>query len=370
MKRFVTTPAKQAAFFAAIFLLACMPAFAQQPLNISSADFANGLSQFVSAQNTYNDNSTVGLQALVDQTGANQTWSFLALPFVLDTSTTNGKGNGIIAPYSSSFPKAASFPTATHVETIASGGNNLYFFIRVDQSGVYSLGISGDSMGTPIIFQTYTPPEENFAFPLTYQTAWSSTSVIGSEGYAYTEEIDGYVDGWGTYSIPGNAPVQALRIRTKTIDTYPSTIDSTPNGKDTIPGSIDTSYSFQWFNLSSFSASIDADANQNAMDASYNTPESQNIVLNNTPTSQYSISVGSNPLRSPTNVSFNLPSESQVRVSLMDPLGRVSQVLMNGMAHSGVNTLPLDPTNLMNGTYFLRIESAGNTSMQKLIVSH
>jgi hypothetical protein len=54
----------------------------------------------------------------------------------------------------------------------------------------------------------------------------------------------------------------------------------------------------------------------------------------------------------------------------MDALGKQSQVLMNGMAHAGVNMLPLDPANLTNGTYFLRIESAGNSSMQKVIVNH
>jgi hypothetical protein len=54
----------------------------------------------------------------------------------------------------------------------------------------------------------------------------------------------------------------------------------------------------------------------------------------------------------------------------MDALGNQSQVLMNGMAHAGVNTLPLDPANLINGAYFLRIESAGNVTMQKVIVNH
>jgi hypothetical protein len=65
-----------------------------------------------------------------------------------------------------------------------------------------------------------------------------------------------------------------------------------------------------------------------------------------------------------------LPGESQVRISLMDALGNQSQVLMNSMAHAGVNTLLLDPANLMNGAYFLRIESAGNVTMQKVIVNH
>jgi Secretion system C-terminal sorting domain len=367
---FFATTSKRAAIFAALFLLASVPSFAQSPLYITGTDFENAFSTLTTAQNTYNDTNTVGLQALINQTGANQTWSFQSLPpFVQDTTASTPI---TIVPISSrSFPEADSFPTATHVETFTSGSTNLYFFVRIDPSGFYSLGISGDSLGfNPRVLQTYSPPEENFAFPLTYQTQWSSTSVINAPPSSQTEEIVGLVDGWGTYSIPGNNSIQALRIRTETIDNYPLTIYSSPNGNDTVPAYSDTSYSFEWFNLSNFSAEIDAGANQIATRASYAVPGAQNIVLNNPPTSQYSISVASNPVSSPTSVSFTLPSEASVRISLMDALGKQSQILMNGMAHAGVNTLPLDPANLMNGAYFLRVESAGNSSMQKVIVNH
>lgn len=349
------TPSKRAAFCAALFLLTSVPAFAQ--LTITSSQFEQAFPQLVSSQTQYDDTGTAGLQSLINQTGANQTWSFQELPFKLDTTASTPL---TIAPYSQSFPEADSFPTATHVASSTSNGNTFYVFYRIDNSGFYILGISGDSMGTPVLLQNYTPPEESFAFPLTYGTQWSSTSVIGPGGYNETEEIDGYVDGWGTYSVPGTNAMQALRIRERTIDGY--SYDSVLY--------YDTSYSFQWLNLSSFSATIDADANQNATRASYATPGSVNSVLNNTQNSSFSISVTSNPVSSPTNVSFTLPSESQVRISLMDPLGRTSQVLMNGMARAGVNMLPLDPANLMNGTYFLRMESAGNSVMQKVIVNH
>ncbi len=370
MKTFFATTLNRAAIFAVLFLLASIPSFAQSPLNISYTDFQNGLSQLTSTQNTYSDTSTVGLQSLINQSGPDLMWSFQSLPpFVQDTTSSHPV---TIVPISSgSFPDADSFPTATHVETIPAGVNNLYFFLRIDPSGAYSLGFSEDSAGTnPKVLQTYTPPEENFAFPLTYQTQWSSTSVINDPPYSQTETVNGYVDGWGSFSLPGNnTPIQALRIRTETIDNYPFRIDSTPNGIDTTLASSDTSYSFQWFNLSGFSAEIDADANQNATDASYNVPGATNIVLNNTPSTPFSISVASNPVSSQTSVSFTLPSDAEVRISLMDPLGRESQVLMNGMAHAGMNTLSLDPAHLMNGAYFLRIESNGNSSMQKVIVN-
>jgi hypothetical protein len=359
---FFATTSKRAAVFAALFLLASVPSFAQSPLNISYTDFLNSLSQLSSTQATYNDTNTAGLQALVNQTGANQTWNFQSLPpFVLDTSSNNF--NGTFIAYSQSLPEADSFPTATNVETSTTAGITSYYFYEINSSGFYALGASQDSMGlNPKIVQTVTPPEETYAFPLTYPMApWSSTSVVTQEGLSGTEEVDGSVDGWGTYSLPGNnTPIQALRIKTKTIE-------SSSNGSFVYA---DTSYSFRWISSPGYSATISANANQIATRASYATPGAQNIVLNNTPSSQYSIFVGSNPISSPTNVSFTLPSEAPVRISLMDALGKQSQVLLNGMAHAGVNMLPLDPATLMNGTYFLRIESAGNASTQKVIVNH
>ena len=350
---FFATPSKRAAIFAATFLLASVPAFAQ--LTITSSDFANGFYQYTTNQKVYVDAGTTGLQSLIDQTGANQSWNIQAIPFVLDTSVVNS--NGSVVPYSSSFPEADSFPTATHVEKSITNGISSYYFYEINQTGLYLLGISQDSMGlNPKVYLTYTPPFEDYAFPLTYQTQWSSTSVISSGAFGYTMQEDNLVDSWGTYSLPDNSPIQALRVRRRTTAIY-----SFGN---------DTSYSFEWFNLSNFSATIDADVDQNATRAQYAVPGSTNIVSGDNSSLQFSIAIASNPVSSPTNVSFTLPSESQVRISLMDALGRQSQVLMNGMAHTGLNTLSLDPASLMNGTYFLRIESDGNSAMQKVIVNH
>jgi hypothetical protein len=170
------------------------------------------------------------------------------------------------------------------------------------------------------------------------------------------EQANFNVDSWGTFTLPGNVSFPALRLRQKSTQ-----ISSSYH---------DTSYGYAWYALSGYSASISVNADQNALSASYSIAAGTNIVLNNTQSSPYSISATSNPISSPTNVSFTLPSECPVRISLMDALGRESHVLMNGMAHAGRNTLQLDPAELMNGTFFLRMESGGNSTMQKVIVSH
>jgi hypothetical protein len=355
MKSSIHIPSKRAALFTALFLLARLPAFAQ--ITITGDQFANAFTQsggFTS--NTYNDTGAAGLQSLVIQAGANQTWSFQGLPFVLDTAATDVSS---VVAYPGGAAEASSFTGATHVQ-VASGGLGVteYTFYKIDQTGAYLMGTSQDSMGTSSITEMFTPAAEFVAFPLTSQTPpWTSSSTTSIDGFPVTIEDDGSVDGWGTVEVPGNNSAQCIRVKVKT------TVTATFLGNS-------VSYSFLWVTQSAMQAEIDADTNQNATNASYTLPGASNIVLNNTPINQYSLSIASNPISAATSVSFTLPSESGVRISLMDPLGRESQVLMNGMAHSGVNTLPLDPANLMNGTYFLRIESAGNSSMQKVIVAH
>jgi hypothetical protein len=304
------------------------------------------------------------LQSIVNQTGENQTWNFQSLPFILDTTTDN---NYTVVAYPGGAPIADSFPVATHVQIESSGGNTYYEFYKIDQTGFYAIGESQVQNGTASFVGKYYPPLEYLALPLTYQTSWTSTSTTSVEGINTTQEVDGYVDGWGSYTLPGNNSSQALRVRTKTINvSLPIII-----GKDTIvPGYTDISYSFVWFSPSSYSATINADSNQNATDAEYSVYGALNSVIENNSILNYSISVGSNPVTFLTNVSFTMPSESEVNISLMDPLGRQSQLLMNGMAHPGLNTLPLDPANLVNGTYFLRIQSDGYSEVQKIIVAH
>jgi hypothetical protein len=350
MKTTIRIPSKNSAFLAGIFLLLSIPASAQ--ITITSDQYFQAFSQAGSVVNYYDSGST-NLQPLVTQTGPSQTWTFQGLSFALDTTGDNN--NGSIVPYPGGAALADSFSTATHVLISSSGGVTSYYFIEINSSGYYDLGLSQVSGGVSSVVLKYTPPLEAFAFPLTSQTSWTSTSSVNYGGFLETQEMDGLVDGWGSLELPGSPSTPVLRLRTKL--TTSNLLYNSVN------------YTYQWISLSSYSATIDADSSQNATDASYSVPGSPNIVLNNQANSQFSIAIASNPVGSPTSVSFTLPDESQVRISLMDALGRESQVLMNGMAHAGVDTLPLDPANLMNGTYFLRMESDGNSTMQKVIVN-
>ena len=352
MKNFATTFSKIFLLYAVIFVLSDSSAFAQ--ITISADQFTQAFIQSASSI-TYRDTSAKGLQPLITQSGANQTWDFSGFPFMIDTS---GVSPSHIVAYSSSIPEADSFPGATHVQvTVNSDGSSSYDFYEINQTGFYGMGSSQtDNTGKASVTAKVSPPEELAAFPLQYQQSWTTTSAVSGGGFTGTEKVEGLVDSWGTFILPGNISESALRLRQKTTN-----LSAFYN---------DTSYSFVWFSLSGYSVTINSDVNQNVRDASYDAPGAPNIVLNNSSSQDYSMNVGANPVNSPTNVSFTTPSESAVRISLMDPLGRESQVLMNGMAHPGINTLQFNPSNIVNGTYFLRIESAGYSNVQKMIVAN
>jgi Secretion system C-terminal sorting domain len=359
MKSFLATPSKSTGAFAMLLLLASVPAFAQTPLTITSSDYQQA---FINSglPTRYTDTAITGaagaqLQLLVTQTGANETWDFQNLPF-RENAPLTGETFSVVA-YPGGAALADSFPSATQVNIITYDGNTYYDFYQLTQTGYYALGASQLVNGISSISLQYSPPYELIAFPLTYGTQWTTSSVAINPGADTTnEQADFNVDSWGTIELPGNISFPALRLRQKSTQ-----ISSSYH---------DTSYSYAWYALSGYSASISVNAGQNALSASYSVPAAPNIVLHNAPGSSYSISTTSNPVSSQTNVSFTLPSEAQVRISLMDPLGHESHVLMNGTAHSGVNTFSLDPANLMNGMYFLRMESDGNSTMQKVIVNH
>jgi hypothetical protein len=44
-------------------------------------------------------------------------------------------------------------------------------------------------------------------------------------------------------------------------------------------------------------------------------------------------------------------------------------MLQNGHAQAGQNVIPIDPTKLSAGTYFIRVNAEGTTATRKLIIT-
>jgi uncharacterized repeat protein (TIGR01451 family) len=73
-----------------------------------------------------------------------------------------------------------------------------------------------------------------------------------------------------------------------------------------------------------------------------------------------------NPFNPSTAIQFNLPSASNVKVTVFDMMGRSIAVLANGNFSAGAHSLNFDATALPSGTYFYRLEAAGQNMTKKM----
>jgi hypothetical protein len=302
----------------------------------------------------YTSASSVGLQTFVTQTGQSQTWDLSSLAF--SQGTTSSSGTSVVT-YPGGATNASQFPSATHVFVSANGNDTTFEFVIISSSGLYVLGLSEDSSGKKTTQILYSSPLQLFKFPLTYGTQWTSTSTtqttISGIPVTLTQTVDGVADAWGTVMLPNLTESQCVRVRTKqTLSALTIT---------------EASYNFNWYNASGFNLNISADSSQNADGADYSVPQSNSVAA---AIAASGVQILGNPAASGSAVQFTMPEDANVKIEVLDVLGKQAELVMNGAAHSGVNNIPIRTDALMNGSYIVRVQSPNFTTTQKLVVSH
>jgi len=84
------------------------------------------------------------------------------------------------------------------------------------------------------------------------------------------------------------------------------------------------------------------------------------------PTNVTLVSAYPNPFNPVATLSITLPEAGHVYTSLFDLQGREVMSVSNGYLSAGQHTFKLNGENLNAGTYFLRVDAAGNVSTQKV----
>jgi photosystem II stability/assembly factor-like uncharacterized protein len=88
----------------------------------------------------------------------------------------------------------------------------------------------------------------------------------------------------------------------------------------------------------------------------------------NTPL-RYSLSQNyPNPFNPATNIKFDIPENSFVRLVIYDIEGREVAVPVNESKHPGSYTIKFDGTNLSSGVYFFRLEAGDYTETKKMVL--
>lgn len=350
-------------FITAILCLLTVSAASAQ-ITISEQDYLSAISS-ASNGSTFVTTNVTGLQALVSLSGASQTWNFSNIAWTPGPDST--KSTLLTDP--STAPLSSDFPGATHVIKLTPLPTNfdqatLYDFLKVTSSGAWTLGFSEDSGGSQKVLERFMPAQQEFAFPLTYGTTWSSSSGISSPslpaGITDSESVTNTVDGYGTLITPAvPAGVNTLRLKKET-----TSIESFG-----MFGLRTRAFAFSWVASSFNSAGIAADSNQKPLDASYSTASGSGVEESPNSGDPLSLVLSQNPAsNTETNLFYTLQAGSPVHVSMMDALGRSVRVLQSGFANAGKNIISIDPAALARGTYFIRVEAGNTSAVQKLII--
>jgi subtilisin-like proprotein convertase family protein len=75
-----------------------------------------------------------------------------------------------------------------------------------------------------------------------------------------------------------------------------------------------------------------------------------------------------NPFNPVTNIRFDIPKASEVKLVIYDILGREIRYLLNEFRNPGSYNISFDASNLASGTYFYKIEAGDFTSIKKMVL--
>jgi hypothetical protein len=84
--------------------------------------------------------------------------------------------------------------------------------------------------------------------------------------------------------------------------------------------------------------------------------------------SKSSVNVYPNPFGNQLNLSFNLNSKQDVRIEMVDIVGKTVYI-SNRTLNFGTQTISIDGLDLENGVYFLNITAGNEVISQKVTVS-
>ncbi|MEI8135005.1 MAG: hypothetical protein WCH46_08020 [bacterium] len=340
-------------------------------ISFSSADFLAAYGQVGVPSTQFTSTVLTGLDALIGITGAGVSWDIGNRTFTQD-GTPASTSTLLTYPGGAALANDPDFTASTHVfKSVPSDPTQptTYLFIKFTDVGYWWLGTSQDSMGTKSKVFGYAPPQYKAKFPLTYQTSWQSSSTVHSDlfpaGSTYTVAIDAIVDGYGTLLTPtsthlkNGTPVptatsDAIRVKTKNTSTISFVIGPINYSSTTV------NYSFEYFTKSGHSATISADTNVKATGITYSTQGGSAVDQYLSPENLLNLYLSSNPASNiETKLSFNMKKAGNAQVDIMDALGHNVQVLHKGNAEVGQNIIPIDPTKLSCGTYFIRVAIDG-----------
>lgn len=331
---------------------------------------------------------TLGLQALADLTGPDQTFDFTSLD--LDASAPLQVA---YMPLPADVPGSdqRAFIRADHVvrlgpdqgEDAAVDTTAWWIYRSLDAAGVTTQGFFAnvgldsptlpDSLGLPdtllapldsltlgdTLLAYMSPPLRTTALPLVAGAAWTSTGITavewGEATVLMTASLNAQVDGYGTLITP-DGTAACLRLRS----TYTFQIPLTEFRQ--------TFQVIRYITKSDLSALLIFDGNGTPLLAGYGAARGP-VPAEPTPAT-FDLTLGPatpHPFSQGTTLRYTLPAAGPVRLRLFDVLGREVRTLVNATQLAGPHRLRLDASDLPAGLYVARLDAGGKTRTQTLV---
>jgi hypothetical protein len=339
-----------------VYSFIALPLHAQ--ITISEADFLS-INDAGLTHNEFTSTDVTGLSTIVATKGSNVSWALANRSWTSGSSSQLDRFNLYVFPGDAPLTTDPHFSAATHYNKTINGQQTTYNYYKVDTAGIYLMGQALVDAGYPSIVYTISPAIRVIAFPLTLGTHWLSNSQITEDGQTGDIQIIGTCDAFGSLTTPTSAShqneptaiSQVLRIN------YSQVISPDP---------ADNYYLFYGYD---HSMAI-------YLDPTLGTPQyvdySQTTgagVENSIVTDNLHLTLSNNPaFGDHTSLSYEIPTDGNVRITIADPLGREIRTLQTGFAAAGKYSIFIDENNLSAGTYFVRVDEHGTSAMQKLVV--
>lgn len=307
------------------------------------------------------------IQDIIDnRIGPDQTYDFSDLPFEVwaeFTAEFTSDVESLEGSDAESF-SSANFGSITLFEEEAEGETiegTAYNFFELTDGALRQLGFWADTNQGSFV-TTFSPPDSQYALPLTDGTEWSSATTQTIGGFPRQVFNSAFVEGYGTLILPGGIEAEALRIK----KTQESSV---------VAPIINVQTTYEFLTREGHRATIGLSEILGAteptlVDVSYTTSSTSTAAEGTEGLPELFVLEQNypNPFNPATTIRYGLPETTPVRLVVYDASGRQVAVLVDRQQAAGWHEIRFHPDGLASGIYLYRLEAGPYRQSRALLL--